>query len=184
MSDAAGDAARPSLVAALADYDGTHVRTLEAIRDARTPDPADLAVLVDLAAHDDAKLAAGATWLLRAWVEGAGSDRPAVALPPDLVHRLAGRLDDVTDPWARLHLCQTVRSLSIPGADAGAFAAFLEACRTSPRPFLRAWSADGLHHLARQHPSWSSHAARALEDALGDPAASVRARARRIVREG
>jgi hypothetical protein len=163
------------LAAALADYDGKHVAFLESLRDRFEPDPEVLTQAIELVDHDIDDMAAGATWLLRAYVE-AGSRLSAGQ------HRvLAARLADVTSPWARLHLCQTARTLDLPGKpEATAWADFLTKSSTSARPFERAWAVDGLVHLGSRFPTFRHLAREALESALTDPAASVRARARRL----
>lgn len=161
----------------LADYDGNRVAVLEAIKRSRKPGPDVMAELVALAGADDPNVATGATWLLRAYVED------GTPLESDLVSSLALTLVGIDAPWARLHICQTVRSLSVPDRDAENFAAFLRRCVGSERPFVRAWATDGLHHLARQHDSYETEARAVLEAALTDRAASVRARARRILAE-
>lgn len=164
-----------SLHLALADYDGKQVATLEEIRDSRAPTPEVLDEVIRISTAADGHVAAGATWLLRAWVEA------GAVLTKSQMRALTSRLPEVNDPWARLHLCQTVRSLNVEPAHAEAFAGFLRSCRSSDRPFLRAWATDGLHALASAHPEYGAEATEAVEDALGDPAASVRARARRIL---
>jgi hypothetical protein len=164
-----------NILMALADYDGTHKEPLEAILRTWEPTAELLAELVELSSAEDASVAAGATWLLRAWVE------QGVPLRPHDVSELARRLTGITALWARLHVCQTIRSLRIDTQDAGLFGTFLGECRGSERPFIRAWATDGLHHLALRHPDYESDARVALEAALTDPAASVRARARRIL---
>ncbi len=161
---------------ALAEYDGRHTESLEAIRDAGPPTAGTLRAAIDLGADPDQRLAAAATWLLRAWAEA------EVRLAPSQVARLARTLPSISGAWARLHVCQTVRSIRVPVAEAEAFADFLEACRVERQPFLRAWAVDGLHRLALQHPRFEPRARVALEEASEDPAASVRARVRRIQR--
>jgi len=164
-----------SILTALADYDGTRKEPLETILRTEEPTPALLGELVELSAAEDANVGAGATWLLRAWLES------GVPIPADAVSSLAERLPEIGAQWARLHVCQSVRSLDIGPAEAPLFAAFLQDCRASDRPFLRAWATDGLYHLSRGHPAFQDSATAALEAALIDPAASVRARARRIL---
>ena len=69
--------AEPSLLAqALADYDGRHKDVLEAIRAGIEPQPMVLDECIALATAGDPRLASGAAWLLRAWVE-AGARRLA-----------------------------------------------------------------------------------------------------------
>jgi len=104
-------------------------------------------------------------------------------LDSEQLRDLAGRLDDIGSPWARLHLAQAVEELAVPEAQADRFARFLEAGLGSERPFLRAWSMSGMIALARQHARYLGRAEAALRSAFEDPAASVRARARRVSAE-
>ena len=163
------------LINRLGEYDGKSTAVLEGIRAQVTPDEDLLLTLVDVLAHEDPNMAAGASWLLRAWVAS------GVSLGTAGVEQLADELTEINGDWARLHICQTVRSLTVPADRAAEFGDFLESCRGSERPFLRAWATDGLHHLALQHPSCAEAAEQAIAQAHADPAASVRARARRIV---
>ena len=96
---------------------------------------------------------------------------------------LAGALPDIQDNWARLHICQSIDHLGIAAADAPRFAGFLRDCTKDRNTFVRAWATDGFRRLARQHGAFADEAKRLLEAALADPAASIRARARRILAE-
>lgn len=164
-----------SLIPMLADYDGKSVARLEEIHRAVEPTPKVFDELLALTAGPDENASIGATWLLRRWLRGGA--RP----PVDFTARLAERLDDVTSPWARQHLCQCMADLGVGEDDVEAFGAFVRTCRASERPFLRAWAVDALVRLAASHPALEGEAHTSLEEALADPASSVRARARRIV---
>ena len=163
-----------SLRRELAGFDGRHTEVLESVRDARQPTKRLLRECMSLGSADEPGLAAGATWLFRAWVEG------GAAVDAAMIQDLAQSLPTVSDDWARLHLCQTVRALTIPESAADAFAEFLEECRHERRPFLRAWAVDGLYRLAQQHADYGEAAEDALTAAEQDSAASVRARVRQI----
>lgn len=164
-----------TLLLDLADYDGKTVAQLEAIRDSREVTGALLSECIDLLDAPGPEVSVGASWLLRAWLEA------GAALDATQISALADRLEHVTAPWARLHVCQTIRSLGAPEPPASdRIAGFLRECRASPRPFLRAWATDGMHALARHHPQYGPEADRMLAEAFTDAAASVRARARRI----
>ncbi len=167
------------LIAKLGEYDGRSVDVLERIRDRGVPSGRDVDDAIGLASGPDPKLAAGATWLLRAWLES-GDATLAAGQWSDLV----GGLPEVDDPWARLHIAQAIRCVRVPEEHAAPLAAALSLWRASQRPFLRAWATDALVCLARDHASLADRAADALRDARADSAASVRARARRIDAEG
>lgn len=167
------------LKAALEVRVGTsHKQMLEAIRDRFEPTPAVLREAVDLAADADDLTATGATWVLRAWVEN------GAAFGPRLVQRLANRLGKIGCHWAQLHVCQTMRSLRVPAAQAPKFAAFFLAGLSAKRPLVRGWAMDGLFRLACEHDEYEPAASAALQQALGDRAGSVRARARLILDGG
>lgn len=165
----------PSLKEDLSEYDGKSTDLLHEILADGRPGTARWREAVDLCAGEDPRLAAGASWLFRAWLE-AGHPIPGTSL-----NRLAARLARIEDPWTHQHLCQSLASLEVPAEHAEAFVAFCAAGQQSPRPFLRAWACDGLYRLAQQHPGYTGDAELALQAALEDQAASVRARARRIL---
>ena len=130
-----------------------------------------------VAGSADTRASVAATWLLRAHVEAGeelGRARTAALLRA---------LDRVDDDDARLHLCQTVASLDVPARNAEQLARFLRAGLAGDHKLVRAWAVDGLHRLARQHERYRGEALQALGRASRDPAASVRARVRRIEKE-
>lgn len=132
-----------------------------------------LSELVPLAAHKDAIVSDGATWLIKAVLDDGGR------LTDSETEALLGRLDAITSWQAQLHICQSVRHLAVPKHLASTCADWFEALRKSNRPFLRAWSMDALQELASQDVEFAGRAAAALQAAEQDPAASVRARARK-----
>jgi hypothetical protein len=167
------------LIGRLGEYDGRTVEVLERIRDRGAPSEGEVDQAIGLASGPDGKLAAGATWLLRAWLE-AGQVTLSAAQWTDL----ADRLPDVGDTWARVHVAQTIRTIEVPPHHVPVLAGVLALWREADRPFLRAWATDALVCLARDHSEVRPTARRALRAAHADPAASVRARARRLGAEG
>ena len=87
----------------------------------------------------------------------------------------------MADPVVCQHIAQCLGSIRIPSVSAPRFVEFLERGCGSNRPFQRAWSMDGLVRLAEQHGDYRPLAEAALAAGMSDPAASVRARARRIL---
>jgi hypothetical protein len=167
------------LIGRLGEYDGRSVEVLERIRDGGAPADDDIDELIGLASGPGEKLAAGATWLLRAWIE-AGQ----ITLSPSQWEDLVDGLSGVSDPWARLHIAQTVRSVRVPSGHVATLAGVLSEWRQGDRPFLRAWATDALVVLARDHDEVRDLAVDALRMARADAAPSVRARARRLDAEG
>lgn len=173
---------RPPLRVLLGDFDGRHTAVLESLATELGSAPGGVprevwAEACILATDQEGRIAAGATWLLRRWLE---EGRPP---DPNALAAISRRLDEVSDPWARLHLVQALPSIRLPREFVEPWA---DLCRTglgADAPFLRAWSLNALVHLASVDPVLASEARGALEAALADPKASVRARARRIVEE-
>ena len=157
---------------ALARFDGKTTAVLSEIRAAHRDRPAFLTALIRLAAHEDSPISDGATWLIKDLLDD------GVRLTQAQTEDLVGQLPAVTSWSAQLHLCQCVRHLDPPAAQESVWADWLSGLLISERPFLRAWSMDGLQHLAARDSRLEARAAAALEAAENDPAASVRARAR------
>ena len=133
--------------------------------------------LLELTAIEPDRFAAAATWMLKALLErGLVLERKQVA-------RLARTLDALTDPWAALHVCQSMRFFLVPARNASQFARFLERCASSDQKFLRAWSVDGYWRLSQAHERLLPRALELLEQGANDPAASVKARVRNIRRD-
>ncbi|MEQ9401725.1 MAG: hypothetical protein RJQ04_21340 [Longimicrobiales bacterium] len=160
----------------LAQFDGKDATVLQDIFRANHP-PSDevLDLLVDVVGDEDVNMQTGASWLLRYYA------RDGFALAADQVGRLAAHLGAMHDGFGRLHLCQAIGELTIPTEHAEAFAEFFRESAESRNTFLRAWAPHGLFHLALQHDRYMDEARTMVEAALADPAASVRARARKTL---
>ncbi len=158
---------------ALARYDGKATDILLEIRAVFGDRESFLSELVGLAAHDDAAVSDGATWLIKARLED------GARLTGSETDALLGRLQAIASWQAQLHICQSLQRLAVPEPLTEAVADWLTPLLTSERPFLRAWSMDALQELASRNASLAASAEAALDAALQDSAASVRARARR-----
>ena len=162
-----------TLEEALRRYDGKTTEGLAQIRTAFGSQETFLSELVPMAVHKDATVSDGATWLIKALLDDGGR------LAGSETEALLGRLDAITSWQAQLHICQAVRHLAVPTHLARNCADWFEALLRSNRPFLRAWAMDALQQLASREAVLGDRAAAALQAAEQDPAASVRARARR-----
>jgi len=130
--------------------------------------------LVSLAGDPDDAVSNGATWLFKSFLETGG------ALSEIQKKELAVQTEDVRHWAAQLHICQSVRFLSLESKEAEKMAHWLLPLLEHDRPFLRAWSLDALCHISTQHPDFKGAAQQARQSGLVDPAASVRARAKNI----
>ena len=162
-----------TLEEALGRYDGKATEVLAEIRAAFSARQTFLSELVSLASHEKAAISDGATWLIKALLDDGGR------LTDSEAEALLGRLDAITSWQAQLHICQSVRHLAVPKHLASNCADWFEALLKSKRPFLRAWSMDALQELASRDAMLGDRAKDVLRAAERDPAASVRARARR-----
>ena len=165
--------ARP-LDAVLAGWDGTHVAPLKACLAAHAGDPGFAATLIARIGLQSDNSSDAATWLLKAALES------GLVLDGGQTDALLARLDAVRSPTSTLHLCQVVRLLEVDANSAPGLCAWLEGNLLHDRPFIRAWALDAVVSLARRHPRCTHIADTALATAESDPAASVRARARKL----
>lgn len=156
------------------DFDGKNITVLAEARVACGSAPGYLEELVALCADPRASVADGATWILKAELED------GLALPQEMTARLVASLDGVQSWQARLHLCQSVEALDLSADQAETVIRWAQALSNHDRPFLRAWSLHVIVTLARRFDSHRAEAEAALAAAEADPAASVRARARRL----
>lgn len=165
------------LRAALAGFDGKAISYLSETG-VTYGDASDyLASLVDLASVRDAHIDSGATWLLKEHLERGG------ALPPAMVSALLQALAGEPSWGAALHILQSVRFLDLTAVNVVPSADLICRYTQSERPFLRAWATDAIWRIAKTNPHLKPQSEAALAAAKDDPAASVRARARQLIKE-
>ncbi len=162
---------------ALTAFDGRATTILGEAEARFAEAPGYLEALIALAGEGDARVSGGATWLIKARLEAGGR------LGPGETSALLTKLALITAWDAQLHLCQIARYLTFGAGDAERFSSWLEGLLTHKRPFLRAWSLDALCRVALQHEGYRARALEALEAGAQDPAASVKARVRRLRKE-
>lgn len=160
----------------LAAYDGRATTLLTEAAAAFGRHPGYLDDLIALANDAEQFVSDGSTWLIKHHLE-AGQTLSAAQTTA-----LLAQAERLTGWTAMLHLCQSVRDLTIAEADADALARWLRPLLEHQRPFLRAWSLDALCAVAEQWPRFATDARDALARASDDRAASVRARARNLAR--
>jgi hypothetical protein len=160
----------------LAPYDGRSKALLLAIATQFAPQPNYLDCLILLLGQDQDRLHDGATWLIKHHLE------QGAKITATQTQALLSQLEQVTAWVAQLHLCQSLRYLPLTPNQTPPIYQWLTPLLNHKRPFLRAWSLDGLCYLARIDPNLQPQANQALEQAINDPAASVQARARHLHR--
>lgn len=132
-----------------------------------------------IALSGDAECELGATWLVKHHIEAGTS------MNEDQADRWYAQAPCLAEWGAKLHLLQCMPKVPVPSGHARQIERWLSACLISERPFVRAWALSGYADLARMHPRYHDEAMYMLEDAReNDPAASVRARARQVLKAG
>jgi len=169
------DAGRAELRASLGEFDGRATTILTEAAAKFSSNTTYFDDLIELVGDDDTLIGDGATWLLKRHLE------QGQALSAERVAKLVGSIEATASWPAILHCCQSIRFLKITNDQAARLARWIAPNLDHKRPFIRAWSLDGICTIAKQHKSIRTEAERALKKATEDPAASVRARARNIV---
>jgi len=158
----------------LSAYDGKATTFLGEAEKALSETNGYLDALIALSAEPEGHFSNAATWLIKSALE------KGAALTEVQIETLIEALLRVTDWAAQLHICQSLRFLTVPEHAAESVADWLTGLLASKRPFLRAWSLDALGALAEVHKEYAQSFNAALHRAQCDEAASVRARARNL----
>ncbi len=162
---------------AIAAFDGADPSVLAPVVAAFEPTADDLAGLVVLLQVGDEAARIAASWVLARFLE-----RGLPLLPAER-RTIVARLEQEGAWQVRLYLCGAVRNLRTPPDAAAAAAASLQRLAADPHRHVRAAALDGLAALAVRFPALAPEARACLETALADPAPSVRARARVLLRD-
>lgn len=120
------------------------------------------------------ELQAGASWLLKAWLEQGGrlNDRDTASFFQSLQQ---------LQHWnARLHSLQCLAYLAIPDDCEISLERYLRQHLTHENKFVRAWAYNGFALLSNKNPDYREQAEALFEMAMRDEAASVKARIRQI----
>ncbi len=163
-----------ALLNRLQAFDGRAVSMLGEIAAEYGAEPAYCDALIALAAHDQAQVSSGATWLIKSMLEG------GEALSAAQSEALWDEIPAIRYWQAQLHICQCAAYLSFSADGAVTMDRWLTPLLHHDRPFLRAWSVDALCRIAAQHVEYGHAARDAARAAAKDTAASVRARVRQL----
>ena len=83
-----------------------------------------------------------------------------------------------------MHVLQCLAGWPLPARSRKPLEAFVRESFESPVKFVRAWAYSGLHALAEEFEDLRPEAMEALEGALEDGPASVKARVRKLLAQG
>jgi len=139
-------------------------------------DPAYESALIDCVDAEDEAISIASTWLIKHAADGGHR------FGAEATSALCVRLDGVSAWESALHLAQSVGAFELSPEFAARLVRWLVPMIGHERPFLRAWSLDGLCKVAARHGRYRARAIEAVDDAGDDSAASVRARVRRLRR--
>lgn len=163
-----------SLSNRLAGFTGKEMSLLGETEAEFSSEPGYLDTLISLSSSEHSS---GATWLLKFWCE---SGHPVSEAQTDaLITHLGSREDWPT----QLHLCQLSSFLNLEEANARRLGNWAAGLIQHKRPFVRAWALNALCISAGTATALLPQARRALKVASEDQAASVKARARSILKQ-
>jgi len=137
-------------------------------------DPAKVPELLELVADEEKKLQGISSWLLRRGIESGLEFTERDWL------RWMDALGELSYWAAKLHFCQAYHQADVPLSDGARLR--LEAWIQEDQPFVRAWGMSALVRDATLREGQEDRIEALIAQALGDPAASVRARARNVAK--
>ncbi|MEO1225871.1 MAG: hypothetical protein AAFX92_16760 [Pseudomonadota bacterium] len=172
----ADDAAIAVIDEAIAAFDGTGVEPLREVAGKAEASPAVIDHLINVGFGNEQNPQIAATWLLKHYLD------QGFALTDAQNRAIADSLNRLTDWQAQLHLAQSFGRLRCTDEQAAKVVEVLKAWFQSDRKFLRAWACDALWQLGKHHEGVRDTAFATLLAAEADPAASVRARARNLLK--
>jgi len=167
-----------NLTRELAAWDKKSVDVITSIYDRFAAEPDFVEHIVSLT--PELTLQSGSTWLLKHYLEE--RQQP---LSGGLVTAIFQHLDRLVEWEAKLHILQCMAYLPVPETHVKKTQSFLLENIESDNKFIRAWSYSGYYQLAKQYPELRYDVEKRLTEALqNDPAASVKARIRKLLKEG
>ena len=136
-----------------------------------------VAEIVALSKHNKANIAARAIWIVRKLTETS----------PELLSKYKPiLLNDLTQSpfWeVKAELCHIIPNLKLDYEEIKGAIAFFKNNLDDKSKIVKAWSLDALYEFSKIEPKITSEVERLLQMALKDEAASVRARARKILKK-
>ncbi|MEM7753580.1 MAG: hypothetical protein AAF230_09215 [Pseudomonadota bacterium] len=156
------------VIEAILSFDGTHVAELKAAVSGY--DASEAPALIDFCESDNLGHRVAATWIVKGLLE------MGAVTGLDLA-RVFDRLNHENAWEPLLHLLQSVQhadDAALPYRDA------IRRCLAHEKTLVRVWALDALVRIALAHDAERADAREAVDAALSDPKASMRARARKL----
>ncbi len=163
-----------NLIEKLREFDGKHTAPLKKISKELIHHKEKIQELIVFAQHNDIKIQAAATWLLKNLIE------ENVKFSQPQTTALINLLSNLNHWEAKLHILQILPNLKIPAKQYDLLYKDLGHTIQSEHKLLRAWAYNGLAILADQNSKLRFAVSKKLNLAQGDSAASVRARIRNL----
>ena len=160
----------------IASWDGKSADDIRGIYDRNRHGSSFVSEILRLAKQQS--LQKGAIWLLKRHLENTGYLEPRAIKD---VYQLLQKLEH----WeTKLLVLQCMSYMPIPRTQKKKVETFLRECLVDDMKFVRAWAYSGLYELAFQYPEYQEETKQLFEMAMRDEPASVKARIRKVMKEG
>ena len=117
------------------------------------------------------------TWIVKAALEKGGQ------IPQSVIDELIVAISSFEHWEPKLHFLQCIQFLDVLQGDAEVIRTYCEACEEDKKTLVRVWALDAYLRLSFGEDALLDVVAHKLEAALNDKAASMRARARNLIKE-
>ena len=160
----------------ISSWDGKSAKVIRGIYDRNCHKSSFVSEVLRLVKHQT--LQKGATWLLKRYLENSGCLEPRAIKE---VYQLLPKLEH----WeTKLLVLQCIPYMPIPKTHKKKVETFLRECLVDDTKFVRAWAYSGLYELAFQYPEYQEETKQLFEMAMREQPASVKARIRKVMKEG
>lgn len=157
--------------------DATHIKRVYAEHYEHPDFHESLLALFPSAEHQD-----GATWLYKHAIDE--GDLVPESIDPSHIRNICTTLDALTTWPAQLHVLQILTLVPIPKSCTAPIEAFAQACMSSRKTFVRAWSYSALFVATRSDPQKHAKTIKIFESTLSNDRtpASIKARIRNTLK--
>jgi len=165
-----------SLVDEILRFDGKRVDEMKAAI-ANNPSDDEWHAVVSYFVHPEASYQVASTWSVKCALEA------DMTLPTDVCTSLVESAGSLVGWEPKLHLLQCVRYLDLKEPQMDKLLVFAHACATNQKVLVRVWSLDAIVRLGLRVHGPTEPLGQRILSALEDKAASMRARARNLLKE-